>query len=167
MLSASWEICTVKNCDETAEGGQHFQVCGHCFSRYKRTIAADNLFNYFFSFFLSNDVYNIVDLFHTHTMYALPWLWVVTGKSRLCFNCNYCRTCDHTLLTHTGCLGQLHTSKVCNTMDCEIILIDKIILSRETTFLGRLQDGLAPTGDSSGTADALILKSCLIIYKYM
>ena len=90
-------------------------------------------------------------------MYALPWLWV--GKSRLCFNRNYCRTCDHTLLTHTGCLGLLHTSKVCNTLDCEIILIDEIILSRETTFMGKLLDGLAPTGDSSGTADSLILKS--------
>ena len=148
MSSASWEICTVKNCGETAEWQQHFQVCGHCFSQYKWTIAADNLFNYSFFLFFSQTMFPILSTFSTHTMYALPWLWVVTGKFRLCFNCNYCRTCYHTLLTHTGCLGQLHTSKVCNTMYCEIILIGKIILSRETTFMGKLLDGLAPTGDS-------------------
>lgn len=52
------------------------------------------------------------------------------------------------------------TSKVCNMIDCEIIKIDKVILSRETTHMEKLQDGLAPTGDSSGTAGTLILKSC-------
>ena len=52
------------------------------------------------------------------------------------------------------------TSKVCNMIDFEIIKMDKIMLSRETTHMEKLQDGLAPTGDSSGTADTLILKSC-------
>ena len=54
-----------------------------------------------------------------------------------------------------GCLGRSHTSKMCNMINCEIITIDKIILFRETTSMGKLLDGLAPTGDSSSTVTLL------------